>query len=159
MQGQFVYVIRKRIKLEPQTALFLFINSKTLPPTGECSSLDFQSRLCTAHCNSGLDVSSVQGAQRRRCLFVHYLFVRINIRRAVRRGIRRIMSWRFLSHAVKPTNHPQLTVRSAFSVCETVILIRCVGAFDCSMLVLSRTIRVHSNQPNSLSKCPHEWYI
>jgi GABA(A) receptor-associated protein len=30
--GQFVYVIRKRIKLEPEKAIFLFINN-TLPPT------------------------------------------------------------------------------------------------------------------------------
>ena len=30
--GQFVYIIRKRIKLEPEKALFLFINN-FLPPT------------------------------------------------------------------------------------------------------------------------------
>ena len=30
--GQFVYVIRKRIKLEPEKAVFIFINN-TLPPT------------------------------------------------------------------------------------------------------------------------------
>ncbi len=30
--GQFLYVIRKRIKLEPEAALFLFFNG-TLPPT------------------------------------------------------------------------------------------------------------------------------
>lgn len=30
--GQFVYVIRNRIKLEPEKAIFLFINN-TLPPT------------------------------------------------------------------------------------------------------------------------------
>lgn len=30
--GQFIYVIRKRIKLPPEKAIFLFINN-TLPPT------------------------------------------------------------------------------------------------------------------------------
>jgi GABA(A) receptor-associated protein len=33
--GQFVYVIRKRIKLEPEKALFVFIN-QVLPPTSSC---------------------------------------------------------------------------------------------------------------------------
>ena len=32
--GQFVYVVRKRIKLEPEKAIFLFIND-TLPPTSQ----------------------------------------------------------------------------------------------------------------------------
>ncbi|KAE9034773.1 hypothetical protein PR001_g9578 [Phytophthora rubi] len=31
--GQFVYVIRKRIKLSPEKAIFIFINN-VLPPTG-----------------------------------------------------------------------------------------------------------------------------
>ena len=31
--GQFVYVVRKRIKLSPEKAIFVFVNS-TLPPTG-----------------------------------------------------------------------------------------------------------------------------
>jgi len=30
--GQFVYVIRKRIQLEPEKAIFVFVND-TLPPT------------------------------------------------------------------------------------------------------------------------------
>ena len=30
--GQFVYVIRERIKLEPEKAIFIFVNN-TLPPT------------------------------------------------------------------------------------------------------------------------------
>lgn len=34
LQGQFVYVIRKRIKLQPEKGVFIFVN-KTLPPTGE----------------------------------------------------------------------------------------------------------------------------
>ena len=32
--GQFIYVIRKRINLKPEQALFIFINN-TLPPTTE----------------------------------------------------------------------------------------------------------------------------
>eukprot|EP00316_Scyphosphaera_apsteinii_P002956 CAMPEP_0119320418 /NCGR_PEP_ID=MMETSP1333-20130426/52405_1 /TAXON_ID=418940 /ORGANISM="Scyphosphaera apsteinii, Strain RCC1455" /LENGTH=121 /DNA_ID=CAMNT_0007327137 /DNA_START=39 /DNA_END=404 /DNA_ORIENTATION=- len=31
--GQFVYVIRKRIKLTPEQAIFLFVSKGTLPPT------------------------------------------------------------------------------------------------------------------------------
>ena len=31
--GQFVYVIRKRIKLAPEQAIFLFVSAGTLPPT------------------------------------------------------------------------------------------------------------------------------
>jgi GABA(A) receptor-associated protein len=31
--GQFVYVIRKRIKLQQEKAIFIFVNEKTLPPT------------------------------------------------------------------------------------------------------------------------------
>ena len=33
--GQFVYVIRKRIKLAPEQAIFLFVASGTLPPSVE----------------------------------------------------------------------------------------------------------------------------
>lgn len=35
--GQFVYVVRKRIKLEPEKAIFLFINN-TLPPAASLMS-------------------------------------------------------------------------------------------------------------------------
>jgi len=46
--GQFVYVIRKRIKLAPEKAIFVFINN-FLPPTGE---LLHRLRLCDAlHAN------------------------------------------------------------------------------------------------------------
>jgi len=31
--GQFVYVIRKRIKLAPEQAIFLFVSGGTLPPS------------------------------------------------------------------------------------------------------------------------------
>jgi len=31
--GQFVYVIRKRIKLTPEKAIFIFVKN-TIPPTG-----------------------------------------------------------------------------------------------------------------------------
>jgi hypothetical protein len=34
--GQFHYVIRKRIQLAPEKALFLFC-SNTIPPNGECA--------------------------------------------------------------------------------------------------------------------------
>ena len=36
--GQFVYVIRKRIKLSPEKAIFIFVNN-VLPPTGAAWSL------------------------------------------------------------------------------------------------------------------------
>lgn len=39
--GQFVYCIRKRIKLTPEQALFIFINN-TLPPTGSLMSEVYQ---------------------------------------------------------------------------------------------------------------------
>ncbi|KAI9222882.1 putative ATG8-essential for autophagy [Blastocladiella britannica] len=37
--GQFVYVIRKRIKLSPEKALFIFVNNGTLPPSAALMSL------------------------------------------------------------------------------------------------------------------------
>ena len=33
--GQFVYIIRKRIKLEPEKAIFIFVNNSILPPTSK----------------------------------------------------------------------------------------------------------------------------
>ena len=36
--GQFVYIIRKRIKLRPEYAIFLFLNNKTLAPTSHLMS-------------------------------------------------------------------------------------------------------------------------
>ena len=36
--GQFVYVVRKRIKLGAEKAIFIFVKN-ILPPTGEYSSL------------------------------------------------------------------------------------------------------------------------
>ena len=41
--GQFQYVIRKRIKLEPTKALFVFINN-TLPPTSSLVSQLYQEK-------------------------------------------------------------------------------------------------------------------
>lgn len=38
--GQFVYVVRKRIKLSPEKAIFVFVKN-TLPPTGELKLLPF----------------------------------------------------------------------------------------------------------------------
>ncbi|KNE71069.1 hypothetical protein AMAG_15321 [Allomyces macrogynus ATCC 38327] len=37
--GQFVYVIRKRIRLSPEKALFIFVNNGTLPPSAALMSL------------------------------------------------------------------------------------------------------------------------
>ena len=31
--GQFVYIIRKRIELSPEKAVFIFLNNNTIPPT------------------------------------------------------------------------------------------------------------------------------
>ena len=42
--GQFVYVIRKRIKVSPEKAIFMFVKN-VLPPTGEGAS-DLQRQLC-----------------------------------------------------------------------------------------------------------------
>lgn len=39
--GQFVYVIRKRIKLSPEKAIFIFINN-TLPPTASLMSTIYE---------------------------------------------------------------------------------------------------------------------
>lgn len=41
--GQFVYVIRKRIKLSAEKAIFIFVDN-VLPPTGECN---LQNYWCT----------------------------------------------------------------------------------------------------------------
>ena len=37
--GQFIFVVRKRIKLTPEKAIFLFINNKLLPNTDLIGSL------------------------------------------------------------------------------------------------------------------------
>jgi GABA(A) receptor-associated protein len=31
--GQFIYLIRQRMALKPEQAMFLFVNEKTIPPT------------------------------------------------------------------------------------------------------------------------------
>lgn len=49
--GQFVYVIRKRIKLEPEKAIFIFVNN-TLPSTGYVLLLVFFSYNVTTECFS-----------------------------------------------------------------------------------------------------------
>uniref|UniRef100_A0A6A7GDF7 Autophagy-related protein 8 n=1 Tax=Hirondellea gigas TaxID=1518452 RepID=A0A6A7GDF7_9CRUS len=36
--GQFVYVIRKRMKLNPEKAIFIFVNKNVLPSTGSLMS-------------------------------------------------------------------------------------------------------------------------
>ena len=40
--GQFIYVIRKRIKLPPERAIFIFVNN-TLPPTAALMSTVYES--------------------------------------------------------------------------------------------------------------------
>ncbi|KAJ9459442.1 Autophagy-related protein 8 [Diplonema papillatum] len=42
--GQFIYVVRKRIKLEPEKALFVFVNGM-LPPTGMVFLAHYNSKL------------------------------------------------------------------------------------------------------------------
>lgn len=52
--GQFVYVVRKRIKLSAEKAIFVFVNN-TLPPTGEWP---FSASFVLVHgqvCNIGSD--------------------------------------------------------------------------------------------------------
>lgn len=40
--GQFVHVIRKRIQLKPENAVFVFVNGTTLPPTAALVSTVYQ---------------------------------------------------------------------------------------------------------------------
>lgn len=42
--GQFVYVVRKRIKLSPEKAIFIFVKN-ILPPTGEIKLILLVSKL------------------------------------------------------------------------------------------------------------------
>ena len=59
--GQFVYVIRKRIKLSPEKAIFIFINN-VLPPTGTackmmssyCMLLSNLQMVCVYICSAAL---------------------------------------------------------------------------------------------------------
>ena len=54
--GQFVYVIRKRIKLSPEKAIFIFVD-EVLPPTAALmSSIYEEHKVCTAQ-----DYESVMG--------------------------------------------------------------------------------------------------
>ncbi|KAG7036126.1 apg-6, partial [Cucurbita argyrosperma subsp. argyrosperma] len=41
--GQFVYVIRKRIKLSPEKAIFIFVDN-VLPPTGAIMSAIYEEK-------------------------------------------------------------------------------------------------------------------
>jgi hypothetical protein len=47
--GQFVYVIRKRIKLSPEKAIFIFVKN-VLPPTGEFFSNEDVVSCCVVCC-------------------------------------------------------------------------------------------------------------
>jgi GABA(A) receptor-associated protein len=42
--GQFVYVIRKRIKITPEKAIFVFVDN-TLPPTAELMSVLYKDKV------------------------------------------------------------------------------------------------------------------
>lgn len=52
--GQFVYVIRKRIKLSPEKAIFIFVKN-VLPPTGEAGVL-YAARALSASADVGRPV-------------------------------------------------------------------------------------------------------
>ena len=43
--GQFVYVIRKRIKLAPEKAIFIFVD-EVLPPTAQLMSAIYEEHKC-----------------------------------------------------------------------------------------------------------------
>ena len=45
--GQFVYVIRKRIKLAPEKAIFIFVD-EVLPPTAQLMSAIYEEHKCVA---------------------------------------------------------------------------------------------------------------
>ena len=65
--GQFVYVIRKRIKLAPEKAIFIFVN-EVLPPTAALMSAIYEEYKCVtipARCHSTrADFSDNQGRGR-----------------------------------------------------------------------------------------------
>jgi hypothetical protein len=54
--GQFVYVIRKRIKLSPEKAIFVFVKN-VLPPTGEARRLE----VSNSRVYGGAAPASIQG--------------------------------------------------------------------------------------------------
>lgn len=61
--GQFVYVIRKRIKLAPEKAIFIFVD-EVLPPTAALMSAIYEEHKCVAleSCRRlYADVISLQG--------------------------------------------------------------------------------------------------
>jgi len=83
--GQFVYVVRKRIKLSPEKAIFIFVKN-ILPPTGEITFSAFWFKnLWTLpvlrilwpenwlHCCSCHDVSNIWGKQGWRWVPLHEL--------------------------------------------------------------------------------------
>lgn len=46
--GQFVYVIRKRIKLAPEKAIFIFVD-EVLPPTAQLMSAIYEEHKCVSN--------------------------------------------------------------------------------------------------------------
>ncbi|KAL5198255.1 hypothetical protein ABZP36_001767 [Zizania latifolia] len=69
--GQFVYVVRKRIKLSPEKAIFVFVKN-TLPPTGKILFLIYHPVTChlpfllisTQSLGSFFDVCNIRREQR-----------------------------------------------------------------------------------------------
>ena len=49
--GQFVYVIRKRIKLAPEKAIFIFVD-EILPPTAALMSANYEEHKCVFNATS-----------------------------------------------------------------------------------------------------------
>jgi hypothetical protein len=63
--GQFVYVIRKRIKLSPEKAIFIFTNN-ALPPTGASAALA-SPPTSSARCHAGVRRGSARRILSDRC--------------------------------------------------------------------------------------------
>lgn len=58
--GQFVYVIRKRIKLSPEKAIFIFVD-EVLPPTAALMSSIYEEHKVRTTCDSGSVVDKLDG--------------------------------------------------------------------------------------------------
>jgi hypothetical protein len=91
--GQFVYVIRKRIKLSPEKAIFIFINN-VLPPTGtpcQPTAIVLNPTLLTLLLASlsCADVEHLRRTERRGRLPLHHLQRREHVRPVGRTCCRR----------------------------------------------------------------------
>ena len=76
--GQFVYVIRKRIKLQAVKAIFIFVNN-SIPPTGtQLTTCETPYRcFCLYSC---IDVPDLQLRQRRGRFLIRHIQRRVHIR-------------------------------------------------------------------------------